>query len=255
MTVSVDSWTLERFVLGELPGEELQAIEEAIARDASLARRVDELRESNREILASYDRATVGAAIRGRAITSSASPWSRRMALPAAAVVSLFAVLAALPSLRSLTPATESIEQTQIKGAVSSLHVFRKTPTGSEALASGSAVAEGDIIRLGYKTAGLRYGVIVSIDGRSHITRHWPATGTMASSLQADGVVLLDQAFELDDAPRFERFYLVTSDRPFAVESLITDLDLAYRAGPGTAPALRQGYEVSSVELRKETSR
>lgn len=255
MTISVDSWTLERFVLGELPREELRAIEEAIARDASLARRVDEIRESNREILSSYDGATVGAALRGRTTISSASRRSRPMTLAAAAAVLVVAALAVFPSLRSRMDETESTEETRIKGAVSSLHVFRKTRTGSEALASGSAVAEGDVIRLGYKTAGRRYGVIVSIDGRSHITRHWPAAGTMASSLQADGVVLLDQAFELDDAPRFERFYLVTNDRQFTVESLIADLALAYRAGPGTAPVLPQGYEVSSVELRKETSR
>lgn len=255
MTGSVDSWTLERFVLGELPGEELGAIQEAIAGDASLARRVGELRESNQEILSSYDRATVGAAIRRRATISSTSPWNRRMAFPAAAAVLLVAALAVLPSLRSRTGGTESTEETRIKGAVSSLHVFRKTRTGSELLASGSAVAEGDIIRLGYKTAGRRYGVIVSVDGRSHITRHWPATGAMAPSLQADGVVLLDQAFELDNAPRFERFYLVTSNRPFAVESLITDLELAYRAGPGTVPILPPGYEVSSIELRKEASK
>lgn len=255
MTVSVDSWTLERFVLGELPGEELRTIEKAIAGDPSLARQVDELRESNREILARYDRATVGAAIRGRTAVVSAAPWSRRLALPAAAAVSLLAALAALPDLRSRMDRAESLEETRIKGAVSSLHIFRKTRTGSEALASGSAVAEGDIVRLGYKTTGHRWGVIVSIDGRGHITRHWPASGAMASSLQADGVVLLDQAFELDDAPRFERFYLATSDRPFAVESLITDLDLAHRAGPGAVPALPQSYEVSFIELRKETSR
>jgi hypothetical protein len=255
MTVSVDSWTLERFVLGELPREELRAIEEAIAGDASLERRVDELRESNREILSTYDRVAVGAAIRGRTTISSASRRGRPMTLAAAAAVLVVAVLAVFPSLRSRRDGTDSIEETRIKGAVSSLHVFRKTRTGSELLASGSAVAEGDIIRLGYKTAGRRYGVIVSIDGRNHITRHWPAAGAMASSLQADGVVLLDQAFELDDAPRFERFYLVTSVRPFAVEGLVTDLDLAYRAGPGTAPILPPVYEVSSIELRKEASR
>lgn len=252
MSGSVDSWTLERFVLGELPGEELRAIEKAMATDASLAKLVNELRESNREILSVYDRATIGTAIRERATISHRSPRTRPLALAAAAGVLVVAAMAVLPSLRSRVSGTEMIEETRIKGPFSSLHVFRRTRTGSEMLASGSAVAEGDIIRLGYKTNGHRYGVILSIDGRSHVTRHWPTTGAMASSLQPDGLVLLDQAFELDDAPRFERFYLVTSDHRFSVEGLIADLE---RAGRRNAPVLPSGYEVSSIELRKEMAK
>ena len=38
--------------------------------------------------------------------------------------------------------------------------------------------------------------------------------------LTSDGIVSLDVAYELDDAPRWERFFLVTGPQPFSVESI-----------------------------------
>ena len=46
--------------------------------------------------------------------------------------------------------------------------------------------------------------------------------------------MLLDQAYELDDAPRWERFYFVTGDTPFAVAPIV---DAARRAAANQAPA------------------
>ena len=60
---------------------------------------------------------------------------------------------------------------------------------------------------------------------------------------------LLAQAYELDDAPGFERFYLVTADEPFAVESVV---DATRRAGADGPLDLPAAMDQSSVVLEKE---
>jgi hypothetical protein len=103
----------------------------------------------------------------------------------------------------------------RIKGQGPQLKLYRKTADGSEALEDGTRVFRGDVVRIGYQAAGRAYGVIVSVDGRGTVTLHLPHQGKQSVPLENDGQVLLDFALELDDAPRWERFYFVTSDASF----------------------------------------
>ena len=51
---------------------------------------------------------------------------------------------------------------------------------------------------------------------------HWPeGSADTAAPLSAKGEVKLPSAYELDDAPAFERFFLVTSEAPFAMTSVL----------------------------------
>jgi hypothetical protein len=52
------------------------------------------------------------------------------------------------------------------------------------------------------------------------VTRHLPADGASAQRLDASALVLLDRAYELDDAPVVERFYFITSPAPFAIDPI-----------------------------------
>src|SRR6185436_11941296 len=83
---------------------------------------------------------------------------------------------------------------------------------------------------------GRTYGAIVSIDGRGAVTLHLPRQGARATRLPEGGeTVLLDRAYELDDAPRWERFFFVTGEAPFEIEPL---LEAARRAAADpSAPA------------------
>ena len=101
------------------------------------------------------------------------------------------------------------------QGPAAGLSLFRKTANGSETLADGDVAREGDVIRIGYHAVGRRYGVIVSLDGRGGVTRHLPERGATAAPLAPSEVVLLAHAYELDDAPAWERFFFVTADAPF----------------------------------------
>jgi hypothetical protein len=144
----------------------------------------------------------------------------------------------------------------RLKGGGAELVVFRKTSDGSERLEPGATAGRGDLIRVGYRAAGRSYGAIVSTDGAGHVTVHLPRSGQSAAALEAGGTVLLDFSYELDDAPRWERFYLVTADEPFEVEPVRRAALEVAGAGSERAPPplpLGDGLEQSVFSLTKES--
>ena len=98
------------------------------------------------------------------------------------------------------------------------LLVFRKLADGSERLQDGASARSGDLVQIAYRSDGLAYGAILSVDGRGTVTQHLPASGEKAVPLEAQDT--LDFAFELDDAPLRERFYLVAGERRFGLASV-----------------------------------
>ena len=117
----------------------------------------------------------------------------------------------------------------------------------------GAAARENDVVQLAYQAAGRHFGAIVSIDGRGVVTRHLPAAGPLASPLKSGAAFALPQAYRLDDAPGFERFYFVTADQPFAVDLVLTAA--SHAAGAEGRLALPAGLDQYSFALRKETAR
>jgi hypothetical protein len=96
--------------------------------------------------------------------------------------------------------------------------------------------------------------VIVSIDARGGVTLHLPPGGERAALLKS-GHALLDQAYELDDAPGWERFYFVTGETPFAVADVVNAARKVAAPGAPRAPAaLPLGRELtqSTFSLQKE---
>ena len=57
----------------------------------------------------------------------------------------------------------------------------------------------------------MSYGAIISVDGRGAFTQHLPLKGEFAVPLVARDT--LDFAYELDDAPHWERFYKIDLKR------------------------------------------
>ncbi|MFH0903335.1 MAG: hypothetical protein V2A73_22125 [Pseudomonadota bacterium] len=160
--------------------------------------------------------------------------WGRgngwwRLALPATASVAVVAGIAVVLTL-VVVPRHDSMiqsasiqrpEPTREKGSGPRLVVHRKTATGSETIAPGAGAAPHDLLRLGYLAAGRTYGVIVSIDGRGVVSLHHPEKRDSAAVLAQGGPAMLSHAFELDDAPDYERFVLVTSTTPLSVETVL----------------------------------
>jgi hypothetical protein len=112
----------------------------------------------------------------------------------------------------------------RVKGLRPSLVIYRRTDRGSETLADGAIAKVGDVVRLGYSPGDRAYGVILSVDTRGTVTRHLPATGSRAAVLAHERVNLLDNAFELDDVPGWERFYFIASDTAFDVAPIVEEV-------------------------------
>jgi hypothetical protein len=123
------------------------------------------------------------------------------------------------------------------KGVGLELRVFRQQGAVVERLEPGARVAAHQVLQLGYARAGFTHGVLLSIDGRGGVTLHAPREQGDSTALSARNEQLLSEAYELDDAPGFERFILVVSRQPLSVEqvlgaarSLAQDIDQARTA-------------------------
>ena len=244
--------TLERYRLKELGTDAEARLERRIGTDDDLRRRVDALAVSDEEIRTSDRLELVAAGVRQRLAPARGERGTRlamrRWALPAALAAGV--VLMVLQPWTIFVPAGDG---ERIKGLKASLTLFRQVAAGSETLADGAVARPGDVIRVGYRAAGGAYGVILSIDGRGHITMHLPTSGDRAVALGRAPTVLLDQAYELDDAPRWERFYFITGEAPFAIAPIVASAEREIAKGGGAIPALplAAGLEQSVVSLEK----
>ncbi len=255
---AVADWELERFRLGELGADDSGRVAAAVERDEALQARLAALDASDAEILAECSAEAMAAVIRARAAAAppEAVPARGRMALALAASVVLAAAWAALPRAPQQSLVAPVPDTTRVKGLRPHLIVYRQTMAGAERLASGGVVRPGDTVQVEYVAAGARYGVVVSQDGRGTVTVHLSA-GDRAAEL-ARGPAALAASFELDDAPSFEEFYLVTSPGPFAVKTVTEALARAASSrskGEGTGPRLPSELACSTFLLRKESSR
>jgi hypothetical protein len=223
---------VERYRLGELSPDEAAGFARRLDRDEPLREQLAALAQSDAAIRGDLDWLSAGVR---RRITPSARgrPAGRRMwqwVLPAAAAavltiaVAQFAVNGQSGRHRA-APGGEDGDR--IKGLGATLTVYRRTPSGSELLGEGATARPGDLLRIGYRVTSPGYGVILSIDGRGVITHHLPPDGPRATPLTAGDPVLLDQAFELDDAPQWERFYFVTAATSFDVAPVLAAIRAA----------------------------
>ena len=247
---------LERYRLEELSPDERAQLEDRIRRDETLRRRLEALDRSDDEIRRRYPSDEMAARIRERlAARASASPSAARRSAAYWAVP--LAVAAAVTLLVVVVPRSADKKETdsdRIKGLSPALALYRRTAQGSETLADGAVARAGDLLRVGYRAAGKPYGIILSIDGRGAVTVHLPHHADRAATLKRDGTVLLDEAYELDDAPQWERFYFVTGDASFAVTPIVDAArDAAVsRRNPPAALALPHGLEQSTFSIQKE---
>jgi hypothetical protein len=251
---------LERYRLNELPNDETDRLTALLAHDSRLRERLAALEASDEELRGSGvpDRLEAGAR---RKLSGRVESRHRAMywAVPVVAAIALVAISVARITSPSNggSPAVRSGDgPDRIKGLEPALALYRRTAEGSETLAEGAVARKGDLIRVGYRPAGHSYGAIVSIDGAGNVTMHLPPTGARAVALKHEPTVLLDQAYELDDAPGWERFYFVAGDAPFDVATVMQAARDAAAHRSGTPPAglsLPRGLAQSYFTLQKES--
>jgi hypothetical protein len=253
----------EKLLLDELP----QSEKERLLKDPDVRHRLEELKAENRRILEEYPPEEMAKAIRNRQAWSQKSqavqsprirprPASIRRLVP---VVS-FALLVLVGGLLMVTrgpsffgPQSQGAE-TRLKGGAAHLNVYMKTDTGARLLEDQARVSEGTTLQIGYVSGANEYGVIVSIDGRGTVTLHYPLSAVTDQTLEGEGEVLLPFAYTLDDAPGFERFIFVVSEKPFSVETVLAAAKQLFEE-PEKAKSqdldLPRGLEQSSILLSK----
>jgi hypothetical protein len=255
---------LERYRLDELPAADAGRLERRLREDGALRDRLRALERSDAELRAGGLAARLADAAR-RVARAPRRPsrvaWAPARLWFAAATVLALVLVVSLPNLlpRLAAPPVGSpapgAGDGSLKGLEPSLILFRRGADGSESLADGSRARPGDLIRVAYQAAGRPFGVILSVDGRGAVTLHLPASGATATHLQAGDRVLLDKAYELDDAPRWETFYFVTGDRPFDVEPVLEAARQAAAAAGDHGPPplhLPPGLDQASFSLVKD---
>jgi hypothetical protein len=126
----------------------------------------------------------------------------------------------------------DTMEITRLKGMESGLYVYRKKNSGVEILKDGSSAAAGDLLQMSYISTEDSYGVILSIDGRGTVTLHYPRNLGAEPKLKTNSKVILPYAYELDDAPDFERFFLILSPSIIDVKEVMHAAELLARS-PG----------------------
>ena len=151
----------------------------------------------------------------------------------------------------------------RVKGSGPRIFAYLKEETGARLLAPETRVAAGDTVQISYVADGDPFGAIVSVDGAGNVTQHFPESGDRSGDLSQEGEIPLDFSYRLDNAPRFERFFLVSGKSSFTMEwfkkrisesSVLQGLDKA--ALPETVLAslsdtLPPGVHIAEILLRK----
>ncbi len=268
---------LERLALGELTASDAASVRDRLAEEPGGHERLRAIEADNQSILDRYPAertlASVRARVNERARTGARGGWLRRWSpMLGAAAVAAIALLVAQPwADRSDTPRGGSYVDPYGPGDVTrekgpgekraSLHIYRKNvgatdpqASASELLEPGEQVATNDTLQVGYVAAGKKHGVLLSIDGRGAVTLHSPATPTGDTALSGEGEVALPFAYQLDDAPNFERFFFVTSSETVSVRAILDAARLLAASADGGergALVLPANHDVTTMLLEK----
>ena len=265
---NVPDWLLERLALGELDAETAADVRRRLAAEGrSPDEAIAAVAASNREILEQLPATPTAAAIQRRAekAAAAARPARRRAFLWGGVPLALVGAAAAV--LLLARPPTPEVPECDFRGPDGEcinykrgdeipqrLYVYRHGADGDERLRDGARVTRGDLVQLAYRSRAGGYGVLLSIDGAGKVTMHWPEKNDgSAAALQSRDEFRVPSSYELDDAPAFERFFMVRAAAPFSVATAV-DAARALAAQPSARNrplALPPGFEQISLAVDK----
>ena len=248
----IPDWKLERYLTGDLPDSEMREIREMEATDEIFAGRVKMMREDNRAILkkmpferlserldAMPARSGNGSNRVGNGVSFTLVKFATAAALVLAVVsVVLFSQREVVSpatdggaqvmdvAMVDAVPAGDESGDTRIKGLEARIEVWKKTADSAVQMSNLDEAREGDEIQLRYSVPEKCFGMLLSMDGNGTVTMHM-AEGNKAIALEPGKMTTLPFAYKLDNAPKFEAFYLLTSRDTFSVD--INDIDAVFK--------------------------
>ena len=193
---------------------------------------LNDLKKSDEEILNTYSVQAMKAAVAGKLGKDQSSanilkfPATRFITYAAAAV--LLAAIVIPAGLKNSKIAASNAPTERIKGNAAApastdpqIKLYRQKGREIQALNDGDFARSGDVIQITYNAGSDEYGVIFSVDGNGNITRHFPENSWQAAHLeQRNEEIPLDFSYELDNAPDFECFIMVTSKKQFTLDDM-----------------------------------
>lgn len=244
---------LEQSLLGEAP----DSIAERLAADPATPAKLAALEAENAEFLQRYPPRVMTGRIQHRRQRPTPRHFKLFLALGTALPALFVAAFFTIPAV-SRGPGDEALalETTTTKGMDQAILVFLQGKSGYQEIRSGSTVKSYDSVQLAYRPGSSVYGLVFSLDGNMRLTLHHPESFNAPAVLGGTAQTLLPYAYQLDDAPNFERFYLAGSKESFDLQALWKDLErqaASQKPAAGTIPALRfpAGFQVSTFDVRK----
>lgn len=260
----IPDWKLERYLTGDLPEGEMREIRELEKTDEMLAHRVKLLREDNAAILRKMpferlaekmDARDNGAERKDNVVRFGFVKFAAAAALVLAVVsVALFGQREIGPDAGAqvaggaqvmdvaMVDASEipgGAGDTRIKGLDARMEVWKKTGDSAVQMPNLGEAREGDEIQLRYAVPEKCYGMLFSMDGNGTVTMHM-ADGSQAIALEPGKMTTLPFAYKLDNAPKFEKFFLLTSRAAFELDA--NNIDALLKS---------KGVRSVSITLRK----
>lgn len=237
---------LEKYLLGELTEIEKSEIE----KDPDFKIKIQELENSNKEFFNKFD------------INKLAKETERRVnkknivSFPTKAVTTLAAAAAcfilAINIIPNLNLDTTEKEIIYLKGS-ERINIYLNENNNIIELNDLNNVKEGDQLQITYFSTSM-YGIIFSVDGLNNITYHFPESINSSVAVQVGKEVNLPSSYTLDNAPHFEKFYLITSKDSFDFNFVNREIE-KIEVTNGTITndiKLPKKYNVESITLIKE---
>ena len=247
---------VEQLAAGELDATRAADVRARLEAEPDGLARLAEIERSNKEVLEQISAENVAreVAIRAARRPAPAKPdptdvrawfaWGG----PMMALAMVF--LVAWPVVRPVVSDVQD-DGIRFKGLDAGLRVYRHSEGLAKALSDGDAAYAGDVLQLAYLAHKHRFGVLLSVDGSDVVTVHFPTDGRGSTVLDRPGEILLDHAYQLDDAPGFERFVLVLGNTPLSVDAIRQQAASNGGAGPFVDADGRR-LETVDMTLRKE---
>jgi hypothetical protein len=266
---TLPDWLVERAALDEVPAAMRARV--AVAPAGELAARIAALGDDGERELARFpaEPAVAQLVARADAARRRADAARRRRITWLAAATTALAALVLVAKVSLLTPHAVDPDAprtdvnlrppagddgVRVKGAAR-LVAYRQTGGTGEQLAADALCHDGDVLQLRYHPGSAAYGVIASLDGAGGVTLHFPLRDDAPPEATAVSprMTSLPESYTLDDAPRFERFFFITSASPIDVSAALGALrELSHRDDAGTAQLeLPDGQHQTSLRLLK----
>jgi hypothetical protein len=105
-------------------------------------------------------------------------------------------------------------------------------------------------LQVAYVAAAARYGVIISIDGLGAVTLHFPMEENGDTELRHGEEVFI-RSYALDNAPAFERFYMVTANVGIDPSRMVATIKNTFQGDSLRALHLPDEYHQFRITLLK----